>query len=239
MLYDIVTSAFGLNEAVGGTLGAALKIGMQRGLFSNEAGSGSVPQAAAAASPFPPHPVSQGYMQMLGVFFDTIVLCTCTAFIILLAGGSAGELEGIRLTQMAMEQHIGSGGSDFVAMAITAFAFTSVVANYAYGESNLHMFKLDNKIGRSIYTGGYLLMVVWGATAELTHVLALADMALGVMTVINVFAILWMTPTVVSISRDYFNQRNAGKLPKYVHGSVDIQGSTENDVWPHKKARQD
>ena len=149
MLLDIVKSAFGLQEAGAGALGAAIKNGIQRGLYSNEAGSGSVPHAAASAVPNPNHPVSQGYIQMLGVFLDTLVLCTSTAFIILLAGGSSSDqMEGIRLTQDAMSSHLGEGGTDFVAAAISLFAFTSVVANYAYGESNLHMFKLDNKIGR-------------------------------------------------------------------------------------------
>jgi AGCS family alanine or glycine:cation symporter len=232
MLMDIVSSAFGLNEAAGGVMGTAIKIGMQRGLFSNEAGSGSVPQAAAAAVPHPPHPASQGFIQMLGVFFDTMILCTCTAFIILLAGGSAGELEGIRMTQMAMEHHIGAGGSDFVAAVITLFAFTSVVANYAYGESNLHMFKLDNKLGRIFFTAAYLLMIVWGSTAELTEVLALADMALGTMTVINVFGILLMTATITAIAKDYFQQHKEGKKPEYKRGSIKIQGDTEEGIWP-------
>ena len=150
VLKDIILSAFGLTEAAAGAFAAAVKNGIQRGLYSNEAGSGSVPHAAASATPYPNHPVSQGYVQMLGVFLDTMILCTCTAFIILLAGGSSGEqMEGIRLTQTAMASHLGEGGADFVAAAITLFAFTSVVANYAYGESNLHMFKLDNKIGRA------------------------------------------------------------------------------------------
>ncbi|MEC8785960.1 MAG: alanine/glycine:cation symporter family protein, partial [Pseudomonadota bacterium] len=140
MLLDIVKSAFGLQEAGAGALGAAIKNGIQRGLYSNEAGSGSVPHAAASAVPNPNHPVSQGYIQMLGVFLDTLVLCTSTAFIILLAGGSSSDqMEGIRLTQDAMSSHLGEGGTDFVAAAISLFAFTSVVANYAYGESNLHM----------------------------------------------------------------------------------------------------
>ena len=103
MLYDIVTAAFGLQEAGAGALGAAIKAGIQRGLYSNEAGSGSAPHAAASASPNPNHPATQGYIQMLGVFFDTIILCTCTAVIILLAGDiQSGEMTGIRLTQDAM-----------------------------------------------------------------------------------------------------------------------------------------
>ncbi|WP_100641791.1 alanine/glycine:cation symporter family protein [Alteromonas facilis] len=236
VISDIVLSAFGLTEAAAGAFAAAVKNGIQRGLYSNEAGSGSVPHAAASASPYPNHPVSQGYVQMLGVFIDTMILCTCTAFIILLAGGSSGEqMEGIRLTQTAMASHLGNGGEDFVAAAISLFAFTSVVANYAYGESNLHMFRLDNKIGRALYTLGYLMMILWGSMAALPQVWAMADMALGLMTVINIIAIVWMTPTIVSISRDYFTKRDRGELPEYTEGDCYIQGENEDGVWSAKE----
>jgi AGCS family alanine or glycine:cation symporter len=232
MLLDIIKSAFGLQEAGAGALGAAIKNGIQRGLYSNEAGSGSVPHAAASAVPNPNHPVSQGYIQMLGVFLDTMVLCTSTAFIILLAGGSSSDqMEGIRLTQDAMSSHLGEGGTDFVAAAISLFAFTSVVANYAYGESNLHMFKLDNRAGRAAYTIGYLGMIYWGAQAALPQVWAMADMALGLMTVINITAIIWMTPTIVSISRDYFKKKDSGEEVTYKTGDCDIQGKSEDDIW--------
>lgn len=232
MLLDIVKSAFGLQEAGAGALGAAIKNGIQRGLYSNEAGSGSVPHAAASAVPNPNHPVSQGYIQMLGVFLDTLVLCTSTAFIILLAGGSSSDqMEGIRLTQDAMSSHLGEGGTDFVAAAISLFAFTSVVANYAYGESNLHMFKLDNKIGRAVYTIGYLGMIYWGAQAALPQVWAMADMALGLMTVINIIAIVWMTPTIVSISKDYFKKKDCGANMEYKAGDCEIQGKSEDGIW--------
>lgn len=232
MLLDIVKSAFGLQEAGAGALGAAIKNGIQRGLYSNEAGSGSVPHAAASAVPNPNHPVSQGYIQMLGVFLDTLILCTSTAFIILLAGGSSSDqMEGIRLTQDAMSSHLGEGGTDFVAAAISLFAFTSVVANYAYGESNLHMFKLDNKIGRAVYTIGYLGMIYWGAQAALPQVWAMADMALGLMTVINIIAIVWMTPTIVSISKDYFKKKDTGANMEYKAGDCEIQGKSEDGIW--------
>lgn len=232
LLMDIIKSAFGLQEAGAGALGAAIKNGIQRGLYSNEAGSGSVPHAAAGASPNPNHPVSQGYIQMLGVFLDTMVLCTATAFIILLAGGSdSDQMEGIRLTQSAMNFHLGDGGTDFVAAAISLFAFTSVVANYAYGESNLHMFKLDNRPGRAAYTIGYLGMIFWGAQAALPEVWAMADMALGLMTVINIIAIVWLTPTIVSISQDYFAKHKRGERPEYKRGDCEIQGDTEKGIW--------
>ncbi|MBU3022569.1 alanine/glycine:cation symporter family protein [Aestuariibacter sp. A3R04] len=232
VLLSIIKSAFGLEEAGAGMLGAAIKNGIQRGLYSNEAGSGSVPHAAASAAPQPNHPVSQGYIQMLGVFVDTMILCTATAFIILLAGGEAtGQMEGIGMTQAAMNKHIGSGGTDFVSAAICLFSFTSVVANYAYGESNLHMFKLDNKIGRLVYTVGYLGMILWGSVAALPTVWAMADMALGLMSVINIIAIVWMTPTIVSISKDYFNKLKAGDDMAYRTGDCEIQGQTEKGIW--------
>lgn len=232
LLWQIVASALGLEEAAGGALGAAIKNGIQRGLYSNEAGSGSVPHAAAAATPTPNHPVSQGYVQMLGVFFDTLVLCTCTAFIILLAGGGQMEkMEGIRLTQNAMSYHLGANGSDFVAAAIAIFAFTSVVANYAYGESNLKMFRLDNKVGRIVYTTGYLAMILWGANAALPQVWAMADMALGMMTVINIIAIVWLTPTIVAISRHYFVKHDNGAEINYRHGECKIQGKGNQGIW--------
>ena len=232
VLADIILQAFGLQEAVAGTFGAAIANGVQRGLYSNEAGSGSVPHAAASATPNPNHPASQGYVQMLGVFVDTMILCTATAFIILLAGGSAGEqMEGIRLTQSAMEFHLGEYGIDFVAAAIALFAFTSVVANYAYGESNLHMFKLDNKLGRGCYTIGYLLMILWGSMAALPKVWAAADMALGLMTVINITAIVLMTPTIVSITRDYIGKLERKETIEYKDGDCEIQGNTEKGIW--------
>lgn len=232
MLKDIFLSAFGLQEAGAGAMGAAIKNGIQRGLYSNEAGAGSVPHASASASPLPNHPVTQGYIQMLGVFFDTIVLCSCTAVIILLADiDISGEMEGIRLTQSAMTAHLAQGGVYFVAAAITLFAFTSVVANYAYAESNLHLFKLDNKMGRGIYTLLYLSMMLWGASATLKQVWDLADIALGLMTVVNVIAIILLTPTILAVTRDYHTQREKGLEPEFKVNDVKVQGKCETGIW--------
>lgn len=236
MFVDIFSSAFGLNEAGAGALGAAIKNGIQRGLYSNEAGAGSVPHAAAGASPVPNHPVAQGYVQMLGVFLDTIVLCSCTAVVILLSDiNISGEMEGIRMTQDAMTSHFGAGGNYFVAAAITLFAFTSVVANYAYAESNLHLFKLDNKIGRLLYTSVYLIMVFWGATATLKQVWGLADMALGLMTLVNIYAIVLLTPTIVNLTKDFRNKLHKGEEPSFSLSDVEIQGKTEAGVWSNKQ----
>lgn len=235
MLSDIITSAFGLQEAGAGALGAAIKNGIQRGLYSNEAGSGSAPHAAASASPHPNHPAVQGYVQMLGVFFDTIILCTCTAIVILLAGGaSSGEMEGIRLTQAAMTTHMGVYGGHFVSIAITLFAFTSVVANYAYAESNLRIFNCDNTAGRSAYTVAYLGMVLWGSSASLAAVWAAADAALGMMTVVNVTALILLTPTIVAVSKDYFAKTDAGEDVSFALGDCKVQGQPEKDIWVGK-----
>lgn len=232
MFTDIFLSAFGLTEAGAGALGAAIKNGIQRGLYSNEAGAGSVPHAAAGASPVPNHPVAQGYVQMLGVFLDTMVLCTCTAVVILLSDITiSGEMEGIRMTQNAMTSHFGSGGNYFVAAAITLFAFTSVVANYAYAESNLHLFKLDNKFGRIAYTGAYLFMVYWGASASLQQVWGMADMALGLMTLVNIYAIVLLTPTIVNLTKDYQDKLKNEEQPTFVEADVEFQGKTEEGVW--------
>jgi AGCS family alanine or glycine:cation symporter len=233
---DIIKGAFGLQEAGAGALAAAIKNGIQRGLYSNEAGSGSVPHAAAAATPEPNHPASQGYVQMLGVFIDTMILCTCTAFIILLGTQTdIGQMEGIRLTQTAMEAHLGGVGSDFVSAAICLFAFTSVVANYAYGESNLHMFKLDNKIGRRFYTTGYLAMIFWGSVASLPMVWAMADMALGLMTLVNVIAIFILTPTIVAVTQDYRQKRKTNKKIAFTNNDCKIQGQLEEpSIWQQK-----
>lgn len=232
MFTQIVQSAFGFEQAAGGTLGAALQAGIQRGLYSNEAGSGSAPHAAASAVPWPNHPASQGYIQMLGVFFDTIVLCSCTAFIILLAGVSSdGGIEGIRLTQDAMSQHMGDWGIHFISIAITIFAFTSVVANYAYAQSNLRVFGLDTKLGNRAYTLLYLAMIIWGSSVSLTQAIAATDMALGLMTVVNVIAIVLLTPTIVSVSRDYLARQNSAEPITFKKSSCTIQGHTDEDIW--------
>jgi len=235
MFMDIFSSAFGLTEAGAGALGAAIKNGIQRGLYSNEAGAGSVPHAAAGASPVPNHPVAQGYVQMLGVFLDTMVLCSCTAVVILLSDITiSGEMEGIGLTQSAMTNHFGAGGNYFVAGAITLFAFTSVVANYAYAESNLHLFKLDNKLGRTFYSSIYLIMVFWGASATLKEVWGLADMALGLMTLVNIYAIILLTPTVINLTKNFREKLHTNNDMSFSLKEVKIQGKTEPGVWSEK-----
>jgi AGCS family alanine or glycine:cation symporter len=215
IIVDIINSAFGLKEAGSGLVGAAIVQGVKRGLYSNEAGMGSSPNVAAAAVPYPPHPVSQGYLQMLAVFFDTIVICSCTAFVILLFKDTGTQIQGIQLTQQAMAYQVGPWGSDFVTLAILLFAFTSIVANFAYADNNLKYLKMDHVWGRWFLRIGFLAMLVFGSTASLPQVIALADLSTGLMTIVNVIALLLLTKVVVGITQDYHQQKNAGQLPNF------------------------
>ena len=212
---DIIGSAFGWREAGSGLVGAAIVQGIKRGLYSNEAGMGSAPNAAAAAEPYPPHPASQGYVQMLGVFLDTIVICSCTAFVILLADTDTQGMAGIQMTQSALVQQLGAWGADFISVAIFFFAFTSIVANYAYADNNLGVLRLDNRPGKLIFRAGFLAMVLYGSVATLPEVIAMADLAVALMTMVNLVALLWLSKTVVALARDYNRQLDAGELPHY------------------------
>ncbi len=155
----IVTNAFGLEQGVGGALGAAIMTGVKRGLFSNEAGEGSAPNVAATATVS--HPVKQGLIQALGVFTDTLLVCSCTAFIILISGlYDVPELNGIALTQSALGSEIGSAGPTFVALAIFLFAFSSIIGNYYYGEANIRFMTPSKKVLAvyRIFSGGVFVM---------------------------------------------------------------------------------
>lgn len=233
----IINSAFGLQEAGSGAVGAAILNGIKRGLYSNEAGSGSVPHAAACATPNPHHPAVQGYVQMLGVFIDTIIVCSATAFMILLAlGPETSELTGIRLTQFAMTEHVGSWGNHFVTIAICFFCFTSIIANYVYAENNLHYFKLDNNAGRWGFTAIFLSFTFWGTVAALPDVWALADLSLGLMTLINVGVIIALTPTIVSVTKNYNQQRKSTSKTQFVENENNqIQGQLEKGVWDKQR----
>jgi alanine or glycine:cation symporter, AGCS family len=232
IIVDIFTSAFGLKEAGSGLVGAAIVQGIKRGLYSNEAGMGSAPNVAAAAIPHPPHPISQGYIQMLAVFFDTIVICSCTAFLILLFDGASGEIQGIQLTQQALAFQVGAWGSDFITIAIMLFAFTSIVANFAYAENNLKYLKLDNRFGHWFLRIGFLAMLVFGSVASLPEVIALADLSTGLMTVLNVCALFLLTKVIVSLSKNYHEQHLMGQLPEYKPGDLEhTQLHLTKGIW--------
>lgn len=237
MLAHIVANAFGFAEAAGGIAGgiaAAMLNGVKRGLFSNEAGMGSAPNIAAAATPMPHHPSSQGLVQSLGVFIDTLVICTCTAMMILLSGVyvPGGELTGTQLTQAALREHIGGIGPYFVAIAIFFFAFTSIIGNYAYSEMAMTFLGIGNKTGLTGLRGIVLVMVVWGALQAVATVFNLADASMGLMATINLIAIMALSGTVVLLTRNYFDQRKAGIEPRFhIADHPGLARGVDPEIW--------
>ena len=227
MLYHIVSEAFTGSAALGGGVGSALLMGIKRGLFSNEAGEGSAPNVAATASVS--HPVKQGLLQTLAVFTDTILICTCTAIIILLSGIYENGESGIALTQSALESEVGSIGSTFVAVAVFFFAFTSIVSNYYYGETNLQF--ISNK--KWLVTAYRILVgciVMVGAVTSLEFVWGMADIFMGLMTLCNLLAIFLLGKYAMRLLKDYQAQRKAGKNPVY-HRSTIPEIADETECW--------
>ena len=238
----IVKSAFGLEPAVGGVAGAMLN-GVKRGLFSNEAGMGSAPNAAATATPYPPHPASQGYVQMLGVFLDTIVICTCTAAIILMSGQfePGSGITGVELTQRALSSQIGGGGNIFIAAAIFFFAFTSIVANYSYAETNLVFLEHNHKGGLMLFRMFVLGMVMFGSVGELPTVWAMADVSMGLMAIVNLVAILLLSGVAIKLAKDYNDQLKLGKVPTFdANKYPEIRSQLEEGIWdnPPQSSKQ-
>ncbi|MFD2762203.1 alanine/glycine:cation symporter family protein [Lentibacillus juripiscarius] len=227
MIGLIFSNAFGIREVAGGGFGAAIMMGIKRGLFSNEAGMGSAPNAAATAEVT--HPAKQGFIQALGVFFDTILMCSATGFILVSAGGYAdSDLDGIQLTQQEFEFHIGTGAAIFIAIAIFFFAYSSILGNYYYGENNMDFIK-NSKLGRFLYRIAVLLMVVFGAVATFDLVWQLADLTMGIMALINLYAITRLFGVARRVLRDYRDQRKAGKDPVFYRDTLD--DTTGVDYW--------
>lgn len=223
----IFSHAFGLEEAVGGGVGAAIMQGVRRGLFSNEAGMGSVPNAAATANVS--HPAKQGLVQSLGVFFDTIVICTATAFIILLSDFyKTATDDGIILTQNSLADHVGSWAPYFVAIAIIFFAFSSVIGNYYYGETNIELINAHRG-----WLQGYrvlvLAMVMFGALAKVQVVWNMADLFMGLMAVINIVVILLLGKLAAQVLDDYVAQRKRGLDPQFY--AKNIAGLKNTECW--------
>ncbi len=237
ILMLIVSNAFGFDSALGGSMGMALVWGIKRGLFSNEAGEGSTPCAAATASVS--HPVKQGLIQALGVFTDTLIICSATAFIILCSGTYSGGHDGIVLTQTALDHEIGSRfgisgfGSGFVTVAIFFFAFTSIIANYYYGESNLRFIR-DSRSLISLYRLLVSAVVAWGAMAQLNIVWSFADLTMALMTLCNLAALTVLGKYAIRCLNDYRRQKRLGTDPRYYSSTIpEIAGSTP--CWPSEK----
>ena len=212
MISLIVKSAFGFEQAAGGMVGVAMMQGIKRGLFSNEAGEGSAPNAAAIASTS--HPIKQGLLQALGVFADTLVICTCTAFVILLSGIYDSGRDGIILTKYALITHVGSLGGLFVTLAIFFFAYSTIIANYFYGETNI---RFITQSGKTIFafraiTGATVMI---GATVTLQTAWCLVDLAMGFMTLVNLVAIIQLSPKVFRLLDNYIEQRRNHQDPQF------------------------
>ena len=227
MIVLIVKSAFGFEQAVGGAFGMAVMQGVKRGLFSNEAGEGSAPNAAAIAHTS--HPVKQGLLQSLGVFTDTIVVCTCTAFIILLSGIYDSGRDGIILTKYALEHHIGPAGGLFVTAAIFLFAYSTIIANYFYGETNIRFItqKMSYINLFRIITGA---TVMAGAMMSLQEAWSIVDLAMGVMTIVNLVAIIQLSPIAFFLLRNYIAQKKEGRNPEF-HRSMMPEIEKDIECW--------
>lgn len=208
VISQIVSHAFGWNQALGGGIGAALMQGIKRGLFSNEAGMGSAPNVAATAHVS--HPVKQGLIQTLGVFTDTLLICTCTAFIILFSGAPLdGSTNGVQLTQRALTNEIGPSGSIFVAIALFFFAFSSILGNYYYGEANIR-YLTRRKWVLTTYRLLVSAMVLFGALTTLEMAWGLADITMGLMTLCNLIAISLLGKYAFRLLEDYRAQKRNG-----------------------------
>ena len=224
----IVTSAFGIEQVAGGGIGAAIMSGVRRGLFSNEAGEGSAPNVAATASTS--HPVKQGLIQALGVFTDTLLVCSCTAFIILISGlYQVPELNGIALTQSALQSEIGSVGPLFIALAILLFAFSSIIGNYYYGEANIRFITQSNTVMTiyRLFSAG--VMIMFGAWASFELVWNLVDLAMAFLTACNLVAIFLLGKWAFRLLDDYRKQKRNGIKEPVFHKSQfpEIQGDIE------------
>ena len=231
----IFSKAFQFEAAAGGFFGAmismAMMMGIKRGLFSNEAGMGSAPNAAAASDV--KHPVNQGLVQMLGVFVDTFVVCSCTAIIIMVSGlyHEAG-FEGVTLTQKALESQIGSWGGGFLAIILFLFAFTSIIGNYAYAESNVQFINNNPKI-MLVFRILVLVMVYFGAITSVPLVWSMADLSMGLMATINLIAILLLTPIALILLKDYTSQLKKGiKEPEFkIDQYPELKKKVGSDIW--------
>ena len=236
VLEVIVLDAFGIDKVAGGALGATIMNGVKRGLFSNEAGEGSAPNVAATATVS--HPVKQGLIQSLGVFTDTLLVCSCTAFIILISGlYDVPGLNGIMLTQSALQSEVGAAGPVFVAVAIFLFAFSSIIGNYYYGEANIrfitvHSSPLVAQSSMTIYricSAG--VMVMFGAMASFELVWNIVDFFMALLTACNLVAIVILGKYAFRLLDDYRQQKQRGVKEPTFHRSQLPEIAHELECW--------
>ena len=222
----IFESAFDFKAMAGGFAGSAIVIGIKRGLFSNEAGMGSAPNASASADV--DHPVKQGLVQVISVFIDTMLVCSSTAMMLLLSGveGKAEVLDGIPFVQAAISANVGEWGIHFITFSIYAFAFSSVIGNYFYAESNI-LFIKNSKTLLNIFRFTCVIAVFLGAQADFTLAWNIADITMGLMAVVNITAIFLLGKVAFKCLRDYEKQKKVGKNPVFYEENIGITGT----IW--------
>ena len=226
----IVLDAFGVTQIVGGGLGAAMMNGIKRGLFSNEAGEGSAPNVAATATTT--HPVKQGLIQALGVFTDTLLVCSCTAFIILISGlYQSPQLNGIALTQSALQNEVGNIGPMFIAVAIFLFAFSSIIGNYYYGEANIRFITNNARVMTVYRICSAGLMVIFGALASFELVWNIVDFFMAFLTACNLVAIVLLGRYAFRLLDDYRQQKRQGIKEPVFHRSQLPEIEDELECW--------
>ena len=213
VLYQMFAEAFGLQQAIGGGIAAAFVQGVKRGLYSNEAGWGTAPNVAATASTS--HPVKQGLIQAVGVFVDTLIICSCTAFIILLSEEPLTTgTNGIQLTQRALAAEVGQWSVSFVAFAVLLFAMSTLLSNYYYGENNLRYLTKSRRV-RYAYLLVATAMVMAGSLLSFGLIWSLADLVMALMTFMNLYALVRLTPRTLALLRHYQRQRQQNGDPHF------------------------
>ncbi|WP_172147930.1 alanine/glycine:cation symporter family protein [Pseudomonas tumuqii] len=229
----IIKSAFGLEPAFAGGIGAAIIMGVKRGLFSNEAGLGSAPNVAAVAEV--KHPVAQGIVQSLSVFIDTMILCSCTALIILLSGvyQPGMEVSGVILTQTAMASVVGEWGRVFISIALLLFVFTTLIYNYYLGENALGFFSEKRWLVQT-YRVLVIGLVLWGSLQDLGTVFAFADVTMGLLAIANLIALALLFKVGLRLMRDYDNQIKAGVESPVFDPKAFADLDLDPAAWPAK-----
>ncbi|MAC98481.1 sodium:alanine symporter [Pseudomonas abyssi] len=232
----IVESAFGIGPVVGGGIGAAILMGVKRGLFSNEAGLGSAPNVASVA--FVPHPANQGVVQSFSVFIDTIVLCTCTALIILMGTAYDPTLgdasQGVALTQASLATHIGEWGRVFVSIAMLLFGFSTVLYNYYLGENSVSY--LTTGRSNEFVMNGFRVVVIClcclGAIMDLGTVFGFADLTMGLLALVNLVALTLLFKTGKRVLADYDRQLKSGNKTPTFHAEEYADLDLDHESWP-------
>lgn len=227
---DIFSQAFDFKAIFGGFMGSVVMMGLKRGLYSNEAGIGSAPNAAAAADVS--HPVKQGLVQMMAVYLDTWVICTATAIMLLASGvAPSPELAGAPYSVAALTNNFGVLGQHFFTMALFLFGFTTLIGNYFYSEANLQYVigKDISKASLTVFRSIAVIVILFGAGMEFGVAWDTADVLMAAMALINIPTIFLLKEPVIAAMNDYKEQKNSGKNPVFKSSSIELKEDT--DFW--------